>query len=134
MFMDELSSLVIALYFLGFIISLIIYFVPTVIAIHRGHRNKVAIIVLNIFVGWSFIGWVVALVWSFTSNVVETGGYSSEKVMASKVEKPLKNQKASSSKEFIPQQKSKTPTGFVNLTPEERRKRDAEALEKLNKS
>ncbi len=132
--MDELSSLVIALYFLGFIISLIIYFVPTVIAIHRGHRNKVAIIVLNIFVGWSFIGWVVALVWSFTSNVVETDGYSSERVIAQKIEKPTVNQKAGSDKEFIPQQKSKSPSGFVNLTPEERRKRDAEALEKLNKS
>ena len=134
MLMDELSNLVIALYFIGFIISLIIYFVPTVIAIHRGHRNKVAIINLNIFVGWSFIGWAVALVWSFTSNIVEIGGYSSEKVTVSKVEKPLKSQKASSSKEFIPQKKSKTPTGFVNLTTEERRKKDAEALEKLNKS
>ena len=132
--MDELSSLILFLYFIAFIISLIIYFVPTVVAMHRGHRNKVAIIILNIFVGWSFIGWVVALVWSFTANTVETEGYSSEKVIAPKKDKSSTNKKETKSKESIPHQKSETPSGFINLSPEERRRKDAEALEKLNKS
>ena len=44
------------------------YFLPSVIALLRGKSNSFAIIILNIFLGWTFIGWVVALVWSFASN------------------------------------------------------------------
>ncbi|MDQ0393127.1 superinfection immunity protein [Labrys monachus] len=47
-------------------IILLFYFLPWVIALLRGHRNSTAIFVLNLFLGWTFIGWVVALVWSFT--------------------------------------------------------------------
>ena len=40
------------------------YFIPSVIAFSRAHRSKVAILTLNILLGWSGIGWVVALVWA----------------------------------------------------------------------
>lgn len=43
------------------------YFIPTVIAFARGHHQKVAILVLNLFLGWSGLGWIGALVWSFTA-------------------------------------------------------------------
>ena len=49
-----------------FILSLAFYFLPTIIALLRGHRNALAIFLLNFFLGWTFIGWVVALVWSAT--------------------------------------------------------------------
>ena len=49
-----------------FILSLVVYFLPTIIALTRGHRNALAIFLLNFFLGWTFIGWVVALVWSVT--------------------------------------------------------------------
>lgn len=42
------------------------YFVPTVIAASRKHHNLGAIIAVNVLLGWTFIGWVVALVWSLT--------------------------------------------------------------------
>ena len=46
-------------------ISIIIaYFLPTIIAVLRKHKNWLAIFIVNILVGWTFIGWVVALVWS----------------------------------------------------------------------
>jgi len=38
------------------------------IALARGHRNAVAITAVNILLGWTFVGWVVALVWSLTDN------------------------------------------------------------------
>ena len=41
-----------------------IYFLPTIIAAVRGHRQAVAIFLLNLFLGWTLIGWVGALVWS----------------------------------------------------------------------
>jgi hypothetical protein len=46
--------------------SLVAYFIPTFIAIYREHVNVLAITLLNLFLGWTFIGWVVALVWSVT--------------------------------------------------------------------
>lgn len=48
-------------------IGLAFYFIPWIIASGRSHPNTVAIFVLNLFLGWSLIGWVAALIWSFTT-------------------------------------------------------------------
>lgn len=40
------------------------YFVPTIVAVVRHAKQKLAIILLNIFAGWTIIGWIAALVWS----------------------------------------------------------------------
>jgi len=42
------------------------YFIPAVIAFMRGHQSRWAILVLNIVFGWTFIGWIIALIWSLT--------------------------------------------------------------------
>lgn len=44
------------------------YLFPTVNAVRRQHNNIAAIAVLNILLGWTFVGWVGALVWSFTND------------------------------------------------------------------
>ena len=44
------------------------YFLPAIIAGARGHNNAGAIFATNLFLGWLLIGWIVALIWSFTSN------------------------------------------------------------------
>jgi hypothetical protein len=44
-----------------------IYFLPALIASRRGHHNATAIFVLNFFLGASGLGWIIALVWSFTA-------------------------------------------------------------------
>jgi len=51
---------------LGFFIVISIYLFPTIVAYHRKKKNIVAILVLNIFLGWTIIGWVLALVWALT--------------------------------------------------------------------
>ena len=43
-----------------------VYFLPTIIGIRK--RNASAILVLNLLLGWTFIGWVVALVWAMTHD------------------------------------------------------------------
>ena len=50
------------------LILLLIYFIPTVIACYRKHGNMTAILLLNIFLGWTLIGWLIALIWSVTDN------------------------------------------------------------------
>ncbi|MGH7813208.1 MAG: superinfection immunity protein [Candidatus Binataceae bacterium] len=55
---------------LGFLLLLIgggFYLVPGFAASYREHRNAKAIWALDILLGWTFIGWVVALVWALTS-------------------------------------------------------------------
>lgn len=53
--------------FAGLVLLLVaIYFLPTLIASSRGHQNSAAIFVMNLLLGWTLIGWVMALVWSFT--------------------------------------------------------------------
>jgi len=42
----------------------LLYFLPWLIAFGRGHKNTTAIFVVNLFFGWTFIGWVVALIWA----------------------------------------------------------------------
>lgn len=41
-----------------------IYFLPTLIAFLRRHKNSLAIFLLNLLLGWTVLGWVVSLVWS----------------------------------------------------------------------
>ncbi|MDD2731037.1 MAG: superinfection immunity protein [Candidatus Portnoybacteria bacterium] len=41
-----------------------VYFFPTLIAFLRQHKNKLAIFLLNLLLGWTVLGWVVSLVWS----------------------------------------------------------------------
>ena len=45
-----------------------LYFAPSMIALHRRHHNRAAIVILNLLLGWTFIGWVIALVWSATAT------------------------------------------------------------------
>lgn len=45
-----------------------LYFLPALVAVIRNHSNLMAIAILNLFLGWTLIGWVGALVWSATAQ------------------------------------------------------------------
>lgn len=47
---------------------LVIYFLPSLVSVNRKRENTGAIIALNLFAGWTFIGWIVALVWASTMD------------------------------------------------------------------
>jgi Superinfection immunity protein len=53
--------------FFGF--GFVMYFLPSIIALVRSKRDITAILLLNLFLGWTFIGWVVALVWAVKTDV-----------------------------------------------------------------
>ena len=45
----------------------IIYFLPSIVAHNRKHKNASAIAILNLFLGWTLLGWVVALIWAVSN-------------------------------------------------------------------
>ena len=47
-----------------------LHFTPSVVALCRSHRDVLAILALNLFAGWTFVGWVATLVWSLSGNVL----------------------------------------------------------------
>ena len=53
------------------IIAVVLYFLPAIIAKVRNHSNVMAVFILNLFLGWTFLGWIAALVWAFTTDTKE---------------------------------------------------------------
>ena len=51
---------------IGAIMLLACYFLPTIMAFSQKKKNAGAILALNFFLGWTFIGWVVSLIWALT--------------------------------------------------------------------
>ena len=41
-----------------------VYFLPSFIAFSRAHKDRFAIFLLNLFLGWTILGWVAVLIWS----------------------------------------------------------------------
>jgi hypothetical protein len=44
-----------------------VYFLPGIVARVRDHHQENAIVLLNLFLGWTLLGWVIALVWAGTA-------------------------------------------------------------------
>lgn len=45
-------------------VALTFYFVPTLVGMARNTKRIGGIIVVNIFLGWTLLGWVGAFVWA----------------------------------------------------------------------
>ncbi|MGZ3159564.1 MAG: superinfection immunity protein [Burkholderiaceae bacterium] len=50
-----------------FSLILTLYFLPSFVAIGRDHHQTTAIAILNLFLGWTLLGWILALVWAATA-------------------------------------------------------------------
>ncbi|MFH0754315.1 MAG: superinfection immunity protein [Candidatus Omnitrophota bacterium] len=66
MFLTEIFIIPLAIV-LG-VVSLSIIFLPTIIAAIRKHRQFIPILILNIFLWWTFIAWAIALAWAFLQD------------------------------------------------------------------
>jgi hypothetical protein len=49
----------------GLVFGLVLLFLPTLVARSRNHPSANAIFLVNLFAGWTFIGWIVSLLWAF---------------------------------------------------------------------
>lgn len=50
------------------ILLALLYFLPTLIALARRKTNKLPIFLLNLFAGWTVLGWIGALIWGAISD------------------------------------------------------------------
>ena len=69
----------IALVLFLLVIVLPIYFIPSICASIREHKKFASIMVVNLFLGWTFIGWVIALAWAFSEDNRKEETISKEK-------------------------------------------------------
>jgi hypothetical protein len=60
------STVALGLLGVAALLCVFLYFLPTVIGRHKA--NALAIFVMNFFLGWTFIGWIVALIWACTED------------------------------------------------------------------
>jgi hypothetical protein len=63
--LDEQDELIWALVFVLFLLGA--YFIPTAVAFSRDARSRWFVAVINTFLGWTLVGWIVALAVAFRS-------------------------------------------------------------------
>ena len=62
--MPTMGELVVLL----FLIGIPLYFLPSYLAYKRKKRSKLSILLVNLFFGWTTIGWIIALIWAVSSD------------------------------------------------------------------
>jgi len=53
--------------FVLLVVLCVLYCIPLLVARARDHRQLMAIVVLNLLLGWTLLGWCGALVWACTT-------------------------------------------------------------------
>lgn len=48
--------------------ALFLLFLPYMVASYRNHKNAGAILVLSLLLGWTLVGWTVAIVWALMAD------------------------------------------------------------------
>tara|TARA_Y100000817_G_scaffold310296_1_gene300716 strand:- start:287 stop:517 length:231 start_codon:yes stop_codon:yes gene_type:complete len=56
---------------LAIICLISIFFIPVSVGLFRDSSKKWGIFLVNILVGWTGIGWIIALIWAFISESTE---------------------------------------------------------------
>lgn len=69
------------------LVLIFIYFIPAINAYGNKKRNSSSVLVINIFLGWTLIGWVVALAMSTGKDRENTTVVTQNKTLAEEIEK-----------------------------------------------
>ena len=48
--------------------SLLLYFLPVIIAFMRGHESRWGIFLMTLFLGWTMLFWFFSLVWAVSAK------------------------------------------------------------------
>jgi hypothetical protein len=66
---DALGGLVGGIAIIVFVLAIVgAWTIPVWIAVKRDHPSKMSIIVVNLVFGWTFLGWMIALIWSLSND------------------------------------------------------------------
>ena len=49
------------MFLIAFAVAVCLYFLPSIVALTRHSHNLGSVVVLNLFLGWTLVGWVVSL-------------------------------------------------------------------------
>ena len=74
------------------VFAFILYFLPSLF-VSENHKSKSTIQVLNLFFGWTLLGWVLCLAWSM-SRSGESEDFRDRLLLAQLEEESLENKKA----------------------------------------
>ena len=86
-----------------FLLAFPLYFLPTILAGYRKNPNTGGIFALNFLLGWTFLGWIGALIWALSSK-----SYQNPTVI-------VNNTSQSYSQEY----KGEQPSSKLRISPEE---------------
>ena len=64
-------DVIFGLFVLAMLVGL--YFLPTIVSLDRKVVNKWSVVVINVFLGWTLIGWVVALAMALRTQKEPSG-------------------------------------------------------------
>ncbi len=62
--MSGLGGVEVAVLFFIIPFAMLVYAIPTIVAVVRNHHQAVGILVVNVLLGVTMIGWVAALIWA----------------------------------------------------------------------
>lgn len=48
--------------------AILVYLLPSIIAGSREHQNGTPLLIVNLAAGWTLIGWIGCLAWSFSNS------------------------------------------------------------------
>ena len=75
----DMAIPIVGIFIIG-VIFLAIYFIPTFIAFVRRKKQIVAILLINIFLGFTVVGWVGSLIWAVIREDSD-GKYRNDKLI-----------------------------------------------------
>lgn len=57
----------------SFLLVLALYFLPSIVALWRRVINRGSVVVVNFFLGWTLLGWVIALAMACRTRTTRSG-------------------------------------------------------------
>lgn len=88
--------------FLFVVFAIFIDLLPTIIAVRRKKANSTTIILINIFLGWTVIGWIVALIMALSDDPRPTQIIVNNRVSSDRIENPVVTAQVPPAQQAIP--------------------------------
>ncbi len=95
-----------------FIVSLLVYFLPTIIALIFGCDRTGSVFVMNLFLGWTFIGWVWAFIWAVSprreqqQSIIVNNHVSADRTINPIITQPIQENVHFTNSQSLPKQQA----------------------------